>query len=144
MSLANFDNLMVQHQDLMVASVMLMVQAHMMVQGFVDEYLFVKKTTDEVTAIKGLGYCLLPSIFPPSQDGSVQDLCPRNEIYDTLELDNVNTLILSVAIISGTMFFGANVFLWGQVKLTIRDLELYFNPVVAELDEEEDGPLVPE
>tara|TARA_B110001450_G_C17329145_1_gene362715 strand:+ start:102 stop:503 length:402 start_codon:yes stop_codon:yes gene_type:complete len=133
---------MVQHEDLMVASVMLMVQAHMMVQGFVDEYLFVQKTTSEVTGIKGLGYCLLPSIFPPSQDGSAQDLCPRNKLYDTLELDNVNTLILSVAIISGTMFFGGSVFLWGQAKLTIRDLELYFNPVVLEVEEDEEGPIV--
>ena len=129
---------MVQHEDIMVQGAMLMVQAHMMVQAFVEDYLFVKKTTDEVTDIKGLGYCLLPSLFPPSKDGSVQDLCPRNVIYDTLELDNVNTLILSYALIAGACFFGGNVFLWGQIKLTIRDLELYFNPPTAEVDDEDD------
>ena len=59
-------------------------------------------------------------------------------IYDTLELDNVNTLILSYAIIAGLMFFGGCVFLWGQTKLWIRDLELYFYPPVLEVEEDED------
>ena len=115
-----------------------MVQAHMMVQGFVDENLWVQKTPEEVTGIKGYGYCLLPSIFPPSQDGSTQDLCPRFKLYETLELDNVNTLILSYALIAGACFFGGSIFLWGQTKLIIRDLEFYFNPVEFEVEEDEE------
>ena len=138
--MAEFGDLMVQHEDLMVQASMVLVQAHMMVQGFVDEYLIVQKTTDEIPGIKGYGYCLLPSIFPPKSGGvfGKDDLCPRNNIYDTLELDNVNTLILSYAIISGLMFFGASVFLWGQTKLWIRDLELYLYPPVLEVEEDED------
>ena len=124
---------------------MLMVQAHLMVQGVVEDYIMVKKTTDEISGLKGTyGYCLLPSLFPPSADGSDQDLCPRNVIYDQLERDNVNTLILSYAFIGGFLFFGGSVFLWGQIKLGIRDLEFYFNPVVAEPEEEEEeeGPIM--
>ena len=143
MSLTNFGDLMVQHEDLMVQGAALMVQAHLIVGAFIEDYIAVQKTTDDVTDIKGYGYCLLPSIFPPSKDGSEDDLCPRNTIYDTLELDNVNTLVLSYAIISGAMFFGGTVFLWGQIKLTIRDLELYFNPPVAELEDlEEDDEAI--
>ena len=115
-----------------------MVQAHIVMQGFVETHLWIQKDSSEITGIKGYGYCLLPSLFPPSADGSTQDLCPRNVIYDTLELDNVNTLILSYALIGGFLFFGGNVVAWEQLKLTIRDLELYFNPVVLEVEEDED------
>ena len=38
MSLTQFDD----HQDLMVQGAMLMVQTHMMVQGFVEDYLWIQ------------------------------------------------------------------------------------------------------
>ena len=68
--MAEFGDLLVQHEDLMVQASMFMVQAHMMVQGFVDENIIVQKTTDEIPGIKGYGYCLLPGIFPPDPAGA--------------------------------------------------------------------------
>ena len=43
--------------------------------------------------------------------------------------------------IAGFVFFGGNVFLWGRIKLVIRDLEFYFNPPTAEVDDEADEAL---
>ena len=69
---------------------------------------------------EGLGYCIL------SQYAAIDTLlCPERKIYNKLDLDNVNTLVVSVAFISAMLVFMGMNFGWEQLKLSIRELEFY-------------------
>ena len=66
----------------------------------------------------GLGYCIL------SQYAAIDTLlCPEMKIYNKLDLDNVNTLVVSVAFISAMLVFMGMNFGWEQLKLTIKEIE---------------------
>ena len=63
--------------------------------------------------------------------------CPELTLYNNLDLDNVNTLVLSVSLISGMMVFMGMNFGWEQLKLTIKEIEFYFADEEAPVDGED-------
>ena len=73
----------------------------------------------------GLGYCLLPTFLD-------EELCPTLAIYNNLDLDNVNTLVLSYALIAGFLVFGGMQLSWKEFKLLVKDIEMYFAPESTE------------
>ena len=83
----------------------------LVVGDFVSDYLWAYNAD---YAAYGLGYCLFPSFL-----GEVA--CPTREIYNNIDLDNVNTLILSIALISGFLIFGGMQLTWTEFKFMVKE-----------------------